>query len=389
MADEKILIENSAKYNELIDPKSEFMKLIFEFSAEFNNPGSIWYIPNFNKINSDNDISIYLSRSFINKYINKDFNKNYEFYEAVGDKLLQSAFMSYIILKFPETKTPKGVNLAFNNYMSRSYQAELTNKYILNYESIMNKLILNNQYTRLTNNAKNALAEDIFESIMGAIYIWSEKKCPASGIIYINKILKIIIDTNGGITEPDTIRENDIALLEKLIKELSVTKNITYTKPSFVSQSKAIMKCIVTFYLTNNGRAIRYSTDVTLDYENDDNVMKNKLASAMIEKLKSIGFSIERINQIGRDRRLEENKLIENILNTIRTKNIKAIENTNKRQYETSNKYIQILIDDKNLTITQYYSYIYEGKTYELSSTANTRILALTDLLNKTLSLNV
>jgi len=384
MNDETIMIQNSANYDELMAPNSLFLNQISLFANSFSTGGSVWNIPNFSTVNKDNNIVNYLAQAFINKYVTKDPEKNYEYFETVGDKMCKSAFMSYIILKFPQSKSSHGITLSFSKYMSKLYQAELTFKYIKNYNEIMNVLIKNNLYRNLTVNFKNKLAEDIFESVMGAIYMWGERKCPCSGIIYISQILKLMLDNNQGITDPNQMQEGDVATLENISKDLSSTREVIYSKPYDTNQGK-MMSCTFRFYITESNRPVLKEFIVSTQLNNDQDIVKAQLARMMIERLNNEGFTKENIEIIKRERNVAETKLIKEINKIIEERRVNVIKNTTKKSDEI-NKFINTQIN--RLVIKQSYSYIdTTGQTRTIEATANTRVLALQDLLKQTRAL--
>jgi len=212
-------IDENKKYMDVMND-SEFKKLTSDFVTAFKSDGSIWNIPNFDSLNKSNIFLPYIQRCFISKNLIKDINKNYEYYEAIGDKFLKSAFMSYIVLKFPNFIMPGKISDAFRDFMSKKYQAELSRSFIPNYEKILN--ISYPEYNKLTTDLKESLAEDIFEAICGAIYIWAEKSTPCSGILYISEILRRMLENKGNINEQTmaSLESDPISKLTSLLSNI-------------------------------------------------------------------------------------------------------------------------------------------------------------------------
>lgn len=314
----KSTIENR-KYMDVVN-NSDFQKLTNNVVNAFKSNGSIWYIPNFDSLNKSNDLLPHIQRCFISKDLIKDINKNYEYYEAIGDKFLKSAFMSYIVLKFPNFIMPGKISDAFRDFMSKKYQAELSRTFIPNYDKILT--ISYPEYSKLSTDLKESLAEDIFEAFCGAIYIWAEKYTPCSGILYISEILRRMLENKGNITEQSmaSLESDPISKLTSLLSYMYTLSKQEYKQT--YRGDRPTSNLTIRFKTLQNEPVVLTTTASA----NTTDEAKLLAAKQMIEQLKEKGYDEASINKIYNIRLQDEKEVVRAIKNYLTERNVKISE---------------------------------------------------------------
>lgn len=339
------------KYNEIIE-NTEFIRLTKEVVNSFMNNASVWYIPNFDSLNKSNDLLPHIQRCFISKILIKDITKNYEYYEAIGDKFWSSAMTSYIVFKFPEIITPNKITLAFAKYMSTQYQAELSRMFIPNYEKILN--ISYPDYETTSSDIKDKIAEDIFESFCGAIYLWAEKILPCSGILYISNILRKMLETKGDITKEtmESLTTDNISKLYNLLRLLYTLNSIDYNE-RYTDGRTPTIDLTVRFKDPSGEVKIFKSTSSAKTVK----TAKDIVSGEMIKQLESNGYSENVINKIYNQRIQYEKEVIEKIKSILNDKKVPIIKRKKEKQVvREDDDVIYTTIDPKSKTIKVSYN---------------------------------
>jgi len=364
----------------------EFNENINNFISLFESLGTIFSIPNFSKLNKISPFGPYIQKCFIPQKLTKDPTKNYEYYEALGDKFLKSAFTSYIVLKFPDILSPYKISLAASYYMGKEYQAELTRLYIPNYEKIIS--ITYPEYEKQTNDVKNSLAEDVFESIFGAIYIWAEKLTPCSGIIYISEILRRMLDGKGDITFDAVFN----ATVDSVTKLTDILKNIYLfsskdSKISYKGDDAQKVTVNLTVSFMDAGQRKEFKVSSTKDAKK---AATNAAASEMIKLLASNGYDESRASKMLAQRKMDEKKVIEELkdfLNKVGVQVVKKDKKVKRKEEDDDDDVIYTLVTltTKSIVVSFYYKDIGAGTTKQISFSGKdiTRFDALRGLLNE------
>lgn len=341
------------KYMDIIS-NPEFIKLTNDLLNAFKMNGTIWHIPNFESLNKINDLLPHIQRCFISKNLIKNITKNYEYYEALGDKFLKSALTSYIVLRFPNIITPNKITLAFEKYMSSQYQAELSRTFIPNYDKILN--ISYPDYASLSSDSKESLAEDIFEAFFGAIYIWSEKIMPCSGILYISDILRKMLDTKGDINEQSmmNLELNNISKLTNLLRLLYTLSTQDYNE-SYIDGNKPTMTLTIRFKNPQNVPVILTSSASAKTIK----AAKTQVAGQMIDLLEKNGYSEKVINDIYNERLKNEKDIIEKIKRYLEEHKIKIAKRPKEKSKAVREDEEDYLITQPNTTTKTIKVYYY------------------------------
>lgn len=360
---------------------TEFNENLNRFISLFESLGTVFSIPNFSKLNKSSPFIPHVQKCFIPKTLIKDPTKNYEYYEALGDKFLKSAFASYIVLKFPDIIAPNKITLAFSKYMSRQYQAELTRLYVPNYEKIIS--ITYPDYDAQTNDVKDSIAEDIFESIFGAIYIWAERLTPCSGIIYISEILRRMLDGKGDITL-DTIaniKVDSITQLTDILKNIYLFNSKDFKSTYKEGGKKVNMNLTVSFM--DAGEKKEFKINVV---ESSLDAAKNLAASDMVKLLASNGYDENRANKMLAQRNMDEKKIIDEIKEFLKKVGVETVKkdkkNKKKEEGEEDVIYTTVTLSTKMIVVSFYYKDS-TGNIKQISFSGNniTRFDALRGLL--------
>jgi len=373
--------DDNTKYQEIIS-NNEFQRLTKEVVSAFKNNASVWFIPNFDSLNESNNLLPYIQRCFISKYVTKSPNRNYEYYEAIGDKFWSSAMTSYIVLKFPNIITPSKITLSLSTYMSTAYQAELSRYFIPNYEKIIQ--ISYPEYEKLSIDLRDKLAEDIFESFGGAIYLWSEKILPCSGILYVSNILRKMLDVKGDISE-ESMKKLDIDSVSKLVnllRQLYTLNSIEYNK-RYTDGKTPTIDLIVRFKNPSNEQKIYRSTASGKTIK----AAKELASTMMIKQLEENGFSEDYINKVYNERIKNEREVINQIKAFLNNRKIETIKRKKeKKEREDDEDVIITTIDINTKKIKVSYSVSLPSGTKEISyeGTDMSRFDALRFLLDNT-----
>lgn len=317
--------EENKRYTEIIN-NQDFIRLTSEIVNAFSTNGSIWYIPNFDSLNKSNNILPYIQRCFISKNLIKNITKNYEYYEALGDKFLKSALASFIVLRFPNIITPNKISLAYTKYMSSQYQAELSRLFIPNYEKIL--LVSYPDYNKLSSDLKESLAEDIFEAFCGAIYVWAENSTPCSGILYISNILRKMLDNKGDINEEsmESLDIDNISKLTNLLKLLYTLYTQDY-KESYAGGTKPTITLTIRFKDQSNN-PVSFTTSASSKTMKS---AKSQAAEQMIKILEQNNYSESIINKIYNERIKNEKEVIASIKKLLEDKKVKIVKKEKER----------------------------------------------------------
>jgi len=375
--------EENKNYMDIIN-NPDFKKLTINVVNAFKNNGSIWYIPNFDSLNKSNDFINFVQRCFISKNLIKDNKKNYEYFEAIGDRFLKSAFMSYIVLKFPNLIMPEKINEAFRDFMSKKYQAELSRTFIPGYDKIIN--ISYPEYSKLTNDLKESLAEDVFEALFGAIYIWAEQSTPCSGILYISEILRRMLENKGNITEQSmaSLETDPISKLTAILKQMYTLSTQEYKQSYKGDNPTSTLKIR---FKTLQDEPVVLTTTGTASTTDEAKMLATK---QMLEKLKEIGYDERNISNIYNTRLQNEKEVILSIKKYLTDKNIQIAEKPTSgksrvKEYKEDFT-LTVPIPKTNEIKVSYYIMNRDGEKQEISYTGKdmSRFQALRFLLDTT-----
>lgn len=375
--------EENKNYMDIIN-NPDFKKLTINVVNAFKNNGSIWYIPNFDSLNKSNDFINFVQRCFISKNLIKDNKKNYEYFEAIGDRFLKSAFMSYIVLKFPNLIMPEKINEAFRDFMSKKYQAELSRTFIPGYDKIIN--ISYPEYNKLTNDLKESLAEDVFEAFFGAIYIWAEQSTPCSGILYISEILRRMLENKGNITEQSmaSLETDPISKLTAILKQMYTLSTQEYKQSYKGDNPTSTLKIR---FKTLQDEPVVLTTTGTASTTDEAKMLATK---QMLEKLKEMGYDERNISNIYNTRLQNEKEVILSIKKYLTDKNIQIAEKTTSgksrvKEYKEDFT-LTVPIPKTNEIKVSYYIMNRDGEKQEISYTGKdmSRFQALRFLLDTT-----
>ena len=153
---------------------------------------------------------------FTHSSANPNVNKNYEAMESVGDKTMGYCFKFYIKVKEPGA-TEERMNNLDQKYMSKDFQARLSNKMNLNRWLISDKRLVDRMDT----------SEDLLEALCGTIdtLLYNRKGTLGLGVIVIYNLMKLLFD--------------DITFTSE--KDISSAPDKTYVQQFFAGQAFRII----------------------------------------------------------------------------------------------------------------------------------------------------
>lgn len=121
-----------------------------------------------------------------------DSEKNYEFFEQLGDLSINKFIISYMGRRFPQLRSSKGVGVLASLrilYGSKEILSKLSEKYTLD------KYILCTKEEMIDKNTFRDILEDVFEAFFGALeFSMDNLWFTGMGYIYVYKILETMFD---------------------------------------------------------------------------------------------------------------------------------------------------------------------------------------------------
>lgn len=168
-------------------------------------------IRHINYMTNDENIK-YFHRAFTHESADdsKDLDQNYEYYEIIGDGIINSLIVKYLFNRFPHLRKASGVKIVAilkTHLVSKKTFSDFSNN--LGFWDFISA----NEYERYHN--KKSLLEDAFEGFVGALsIIVSEKiyECAEYSAVY--TLLKHILDPIPISTNMEDIKDNITKLKE-------------------------------------------------------------------------------------------------------------------------------------------------------------------------------
>ena len=134
-----------------------------------------------------------------------DINENYEVLELLGDAKLDAAFKDFLYFKFPSVSSPQIFTILDTFFLSKSYLAQLSDKYHLS-DYIITK-------EPLTIDDK----EDLFESFLGALFVVGDKEIQRHmGDVYVTEFVHKVF-------EKEDVQVEDFAKYKSFVSVLKET----------------------------------------------------------------------------------------------------------------------------------------------------------------------
>lgn len=113
--------------------------------------------------------------------VSYDPSCNYEHFEYLGDNILGSAFVCYLIELFDNKLTPNMMTSLKSHYMSKMFQAKL------GYKLGLHKYILT-----LSSEVGDSMTEDVLEAFFGALWVISNRIKPIRGFINTSNMVRYL-----------------------------------------------------------------------------------------------------------------------------------------------------------------------------------------------------
>jgi len=174
---------NSPEYSQWIELLQRGIVNILQATRGFPTPENSF-------IDDENPAQIYISpeatliwaQAFTPPNVEIDEKKNYEKLELLGDAILRTEFMTYIMDKYPMVKTG-GISELQNYYMSKPYQIVLANKMNLG------PLIRRKGNDEKLEAQLQKVIGDVFESFFGALYTIVAKISPSKSSLATKSVI--------------------------------------------------------------------------------------------------------------------------------------------------------------------------------------------------------